>query len=270
VKHVNIPANTSSVKVASLAGYDSHELGPNEGNATYDGATIAAKAICRISGPMNGHVVARVIHIDTPSFGPVIDLTAVGLVSESALDWVSISPLGGYVVAEGDFGDGHEDTRKVFDASSGTLLHTWNDYRGQHLDLGVDNAGHEVMVHPTGEAPYTHHTIMRRLDTGAPTEIDSGQTVSYNWHIGARSPNLPLAVVTQNDSDGHDWDGRIVTVALNAANAVAKVCRHFCLNTDYDSAPKACASPSGTRIFFASNWSTSSNRPMQGYIVSGW
>jgi hypothetical protein len=255
----NPVTNTTTVKVAAVLGYTAHEMGPNEGNPTYDGSKLVAKAV-RSS---DSHVVARLINIDAGTVGVVIDMTAAGLVD---LDWVSISPLGTYVVAEGDFGLGRSDTRKVWNASTGALVQTITNYGGQHIDLGVDASGNEVLFSVTGSSPYSHGAFMQRLSDGAATGLSPTGISSFNWHVSTR-PNLRTGVLSVNDSLGFTYDGMLVGVHLGTPNVVTPYCHHYSNNIDYDSAPKACMSPSGTRVLFASNWGDASGRPMQTYVV---
>ena len=110
---------------------------------------------------------------------------------------------------------------------------------------------------------------MRRLDTGA-VDILSAANSSFNWHAGTRAYGIPVGTVSVNDRLGYAWDGQIVTVGLAASPTITPICSHYSNNIDYDSAPKAVMSPSGTRILFASNWGDASGRPMQTYVVEGW
>lgn len=254
--------NVTTVKVAASSLYDSHEMGPNEGNPSYDGSKLVAKAR-RIS---DSHIVARVLNVDAGTYGQVIDLTAAGM---TFLDWVSISADGGYVVAEGNFGSGRQDERKIWNASTGLPVQQWTDYLGQHIDLGIDAAGNPVMCSITGQSPYTHAAFMRRLSDGLLTGLSPTNVSSFNWHVGARSYGNPTMTVSVNDRIGFTWDGMIVLVHLGTPNVNQLVCHHYNNNTDYDSAPKAVQSPSGTRVLFASNFMSSTGRPMQTFVAEG-
>jgi uncharacterized protein YjdB len=260
VGHWNVRTNVSTVKVAAVSGYTSNELGPSEGNVSYDGRWMVAKAV-RTS---DNHIVGRVIDIDGGQLGPVVDLTAAGLVT---LDWVSISAGGAYIVAEGDFGLGRSDTRKIYRASDGALISTWSDYLGQHVDLGIDAAGNEVMFSATSQSPYTHGWYARRLLDG----VTSGRTptgvTSYNWHVSNRMNGRPgWGVGSTNDNTGETFDGEIYMLALDGSQRVERLAHHRANQIDYDSYPFPTPSPDGKRVVFASNW-MSSGRPIQTYVV---
>jgi hypothetical protein len=260
VGHWNVRTNVSTVKVPAVAGFTSHELGPSEGGLSYDGRYIAAKAV----RTADNHVVARVLDVDAGTTGPVIDMTAAGLVS---LDFVSISALGGYVLAYGDFGGGSTQHVRVWRAATGALVGTWNDYTMGHLDLGVDGAGNEVVYSAVGQSPYSHHFITRRLSDGAITDL-SGAWTSYNWHSGTRN-NLRRGwgYSAVNDRTGYPLDGEIFAMKLDGSQQIQRLAHHRANNVDYDSAPFPTASPDGKRVVFASNWGASTGRPVQAYIV---
>jgi hypothetical protein len=253
VRHWNVRTNTSTLKVAAVAGYTSNEIGPSEGNLSDDGRYLVAKAV-RSS---DGHTVARVIDIDGGTTGAVIDISVVG-----ALDWVSISALGGYVVAYGD-----DQKTRVWSRATGALVGNWQDYTFGHYDLGVDAAGNEVAFGAVGQSPYSHHFIARRLDSGAIVDL-TGAVTSYNWHAGTRNTSRHgWGVAATNDNTGYPLDGEIYGVKLDGSLQVERYAHHRSNNIDYDSAPFPSASPDGKRVVFASNWGASTGRPVQTYVV---
>jgi hypothetical protein len=261
VGHWNVRTNVSTVKVAAVSGYTSNELGPSEGNVSYDGRWMVAKAV-RTS---DSHIVGRVIDIDGGTVGPVVDLTAAGL---KTLDWVSISAGGAYIVAEGDFGLGRSDTRKIYRASDGALISTWSDYLGQHVDLGMDGAGNEVMFSATSQSPLTRHWYARKLSDGSSVSDRTPIGVtSYNWHVSNRMNARPgWGLGSTNDNTGEPFDGEIYMLALDGSQRIERLAHHRANLIDYDSSPFPTPSPDGKRVVFASNW-MSSGRPVQTYVV---
>jgi hypothetical protein len=259
VRHWNVRTNTGTVRVPAVAGYGSNEMGPSEGNLSADGRYLAAKAV-RAS---DGHLVARVLDVDGGSAGPVIDLTAAGVTD---LDWVSVSAGGGYVVAYGVI-DGARQRTRLWSRATGAPVGYWQDYTFGHYDLGLDAAGNEVAFGAVGQSPYAHHFIARRLDGGAITDL-TGSVTSYNWHAGTRSTARPgWGYAATNDRTGYAFDGEIYAVNLAGGGRVERYAHHRANNTDYDSAPFPTASPDGKRVVFASNWGSSTSRPVQTYVV---
>jgi len=259
VRHWNVRTNTGTVRVPAVAGYGSNEMGPSEGNLSADGRYLVAKAV-RAS---DGHLVARVLDVDGGSAGPVIDLTAAGVTD---LDWVSVSAGGGYVVAYGVI-DGARQRTRLWSRATGAPVGYWQDYTFGHYDLGLDAAGNEVAFGAVGQSPYAHHFIARRLDGGAITDL-TGAVTSYNWHAGTRSTARPgWGYAATNDRTGYAFDGEIYAVNLAGGGRVERYAHHRANNTDYDSAPFPTASPDGKRVVFASNWGSSTSRPVQTYVV---
>jgi hypothetical protein len=256
VGHWNVRTNTSTVKVAAVSGYSSNELGPSEGNLSRDGRYLAAKAV-RSS---DSHLVARVIDIDGGTTGAVIDLTAANI---GKLDWVSISAGGNYVVAYGTI-DGTGQRTKVW-RRDGTAVGYWTDYILGHYDLGFDQAGNEVAFGAVASGSAAKHYIARRLDTGAVTDLTGSAVTSYNWHAGARGP-AGWGYASTNDNSGA-LAGEIYAFKLDGSGTVQRYAHHRTNNIDYDSAPFPTAAPDGKRVVFASNWGSSTGRPVQAYVV---
>jgi hypothetical protein len=260
VRHWNVRTNASTVKVAAVAGYTANEMGPSEGNLSYDGAYLVAKAI-RTS---DAHLVARVLNIDAGTAGAVIDLTAANITN---LDWVSVSAGGGYVAAYGVI-DGANQRTKVWNRSTGALVGYWQDYTFGHYDLGLDASGNEVAFGAVGQSPYAHHFITRRLDNAAITDQSPAAT-SYNWHVSTRNVTRPgWGYAATNDRTGYALDGQVYAVKLDGSMTSERWAFHMANNTDYDSAPFPVPTPDGTRVMVASNWLSSTARPIQTYVVS--
>lgn len=259
----NVRTNVSTTRIAAVAGYTNNEIGPSEGNLSYDGAYLVASA----TRTSDGHKVARVLNVNAGTVGVVIDLTAAGLVS-GGLDWVSVSPLGGYVVAEGDFGLGRQDTRKIWNRSTGAFLTTWSDYLGQHFDMGADSSSNEVLFSATGQSPITKHWYARRLDNGTVSDRTPLGVTSYNWHVSNRD-NLRLnwGLGVTNDRTNMPFDGEIYMLRLSGTQAVERWGKHRAINVAYNDAPHPVPSPDGRRIVFSSNWGTSGG-PIQAYVLS--
>jgi hypothetical protein len=258
VKHWNAVTNTTTTKVAAVSGYTNNELGPSEGNVSYDGSKLVAKA----TRSSDGHIVARVLNVDAGTAGVVIDLTAAGAVN---LDWVSISATGAHVVAFATF-DGQWGRVKVWNASTGALVGYYNDAVYGHSDLGVDQDGNDVLF-----GSVTHRLVMRDLATGVTTYL-SGAQGSYNFHQSTRASSDPGWALYSDNGTGYDFGGWLIRSKLDAVNDNQFVCKTFVYNPfgDYSSASFGVPSPSGTRVMFASDWGETDLRPIQVYVAEGW
>jgi hypothetical protein len=261
VKHWNARTNTATTKVAAVAGYTSNEMGPSEGNVSYDGNYVVAKAI-RSS---DSHVVARVININAGTVGVVIDLTAAGA---TALDWVSVSAGGGYVVAMATY-DGAWGRIKVWNRATGALVGyygTNSDTHFSHADLGLDQSGNEVIFGATAGI-YNHMNVMQRLDNGQASGL-TPVTTDYNYHSSTRNNARPgWGLFSDNHvPGGYPFDGEIYAVRLGGGQFVQRLAHHRAINQAYNDAPMPVPSPDGRRVVFSSNWGTAGG-PIQTYVV---
>jgi WD40 repeat protein len=257
VFHWNVRTNTNTVKFRP-SGYTGASFGSYEGNPSRDGRYVTVQA----TRSSDLHVVAFTVDVDGGSKSADIDLTAANI---SSLDWVSLSEAGGFVVAYGTI-DGRAQRTKVW-RRDGTPVGYWQDYTFGHYDLGLDGAGNEVAFGAVGQAPYAHHFIARRLDTGTITDL-SGPITSFNWHASTRSTARPgWGYAATNDRTGFPLDGEIYAVKLDGSLSIERYAHHRANNVDYDSAPFPTPSPDGRRVLFASNWGDASGRPVQAYVA---
>lgn len=255
--HWNVRTNASTARFRP-SGYSGASFGSYEGNPSRDGRYIAVQA----TRASDGHLVVFVADIDGASKSADIDLTTANI---GNLDWVSISEGGGYVVAYGTI-DGRAQRTKVW-RRDGTSVGYWQDYTFGHYDLGLDAAGNEVAFGAVGQAPYAHHFISRRLETGAIVDL-SGAITSFNWHATTRNTARPgWGYAATNDKTGFALDGEIYAVKLDGSFAVERYAHHRANNVDYDSAPFPTPSPDGRRVLFSSNWGDASGRPVQAYVA---
>jgi uncharacterized protein YjdB len=243
-------------KVAAVSGYTSNAMGPNEGNLSYDGAYLVAKAF-RSS---DGHLVARVLNVSAGTVGVVIDLNAAGIASDS-LDWVSISAGGDYVVAYGGIG-GVGQRVKVWDRASGALVGYWTDNNFGHFDLARTSAGTEIAFGAVAQGTNGKKFVTRALSSGTLT-VESPQT-SYNWHASSR--NLSRAdwgYAATNDASGPV--SREI-YAIKTDGSVQRYAHHRAVNQSYNEAPFPVPSPDGRRVVFSSNWDTAGGA-IQTYVM---
>jgi len=252
----NARTNVSTTKF-SVSGYSNGNMGPYEGNVSYDGKY----AVVNATRNSDGEAVAYVVDIDAGTKYPDIDLAAQGI---SNLDWISISALGGYVVSLSTV-NGSPAAVKVF-TKTGSVVQTWTDFRVGHLDLGVDQAGNEVMFTAPGSGTYAKRYIIRRLADGVITPLTP--PVTYNHHVSTRNYlRRGWAYAVTNDITGGPLDQTVYASKLDTSGVVERLARHRSTVIDYDSSPFAVPSPDGRRVLFDSNWGAASGRPVQTYVA---
>jgi WD40 repeat protein len=259
VGYWNVRTNASTMKVRA-SGYSDASFGSYEGNPSYDGRFVVIQA----TRSSDRHIVAFVVDADGGTKGSDIDLTSARITD---LDWVSISAGGGYVVAYATI-DGATQRSKVWNARTGALVGYWQDFTFGHYDLGIDASGNEVAFGAVGQAPYAHHFIARRLDTGAITDLTGVEVTSYDWHAGTRNQaRQGWGYGVPNDRTGFPFDGEIYAIKLDGSGTVERLAHHRANGVDYDSSPLPTPSPDGRRVLFSSNWGDPTGRPVQGYVV---
>ena len=256
VGHWNPRTNVTTPKF-SVRGYTGGLMGPWEGNVSYDGRY----AVVTATRTADNKQVAYVVDIDGGTKYPDIDLAAQGITN---LDWVSVSALGGYVVALGTI-NGLSQRAKVF-TKSGALVGDWSDLKLGHFDLGVDAAGNEVAFGGAASGTYAKRIIMRRLADGVLTPLT--EPVSFNWHASTRNNKRPgWGYITTNDATGSVFDMTVWAIKLDESGTVERLAHHRTNQTDYDASAFAVPSPDGRRVMFASNWGDASGRPVQAYVI---
>ncbi len=188
-------------------------------------------------------------------------------------DWVSISPLGNYVVV--DYADtvsrrfhGVEVYRRDF-----TFL--WQRGLGPgHSDLGLDENGDEVLVIGVYD-PDTNRSGIRavRLADGRETAL-----VDFYWafesHVSCRAEGRPgWCLISTYDGPGRltdsgmDWqplEDEVFWVKLDGSGTVERLAHHRSRRfgpgaedsdrSNYFAEPHATSSRRGDRVLFGSNW----------------
>ena len=242
----------------TTSGYSDVTFGSGEGNVSADGRHVVILA----TRTSDGRRVAYVNDVATGAKGPDLDLAANGF---TAVDWVSVSQLGGYVVAKGTV-DGTALRVKAW--SRATLAQTayWATDRMGHFDLGVDAAGREVAFGPASGGNYQTQYVTLDLATGAKAPMSPATT--WDWHASTRNTARPgWGYGVTNNATGFALAGEIYAVKLDGSQAVERYGRFRSTTTDYEAYPFPSPSPDGKRIAFRSNWGTADGRPIQTYVL---
>ena len=254
----NVRTGATATRVAA-SGYTGGWLGKGEGNPSTDGRYVPVVA----RRAADGREVVYVADAVAGTKSADLDPAAQGF---SDLDWAGVSQSGRYLFLFGT-ADGVWGRAKVYDRATLARVHYWTDYPTGHSDLGVDAAGNDVIFGVVGAAPYAHHFIARRLDTGAIADL-TGAVASYNWHATTRNTARPgWGYAATNDRRGYPLDGEVYAVKLDGSGLVERYAHHRANVTDYDAHPFPVPAPDGRRVLFRSNWGASGGRPVQAYVA---
>ena len=210
----------------------------------------------------------------------VYDILNDNIVSKMALpadlsdfDWVTISPLGNYVIIDyASLDTGRYKGVEVYDRNMKFL---WQKPLGfGHSDVGTDSKGNEILVLSYYDADSNESYITKyRLSDGAETKLISHAWFEYD-HISCRNTgNKGWCIVSTYDGEGRltddsltwvPFEDEIFELNLDTAEVVRRLAHHHSRrfspstpNADssmYFAEPHATVSRIGTRILFASNW----------------
>jgi len=244
VGHWNVRQDSQAMKYEEPGGFHGGGFGPWEGNLSNDGNYVVVDAF-----DSDEQIMFWAVNISTGErVSPIIAAADLGL---DSIDWVSISPLGRYIVVSRDSHD-----QRVLDVHGGETVASW-EHMG-HYDLGVDADGNEVAFNAEG--------VMRRLSDGSPTELVSTGTTDYHsstrnvsalgWGYGSLMGSGPL-------------DGEIVAEELKPGGGIRRLVHHRSSGASaggYDHSVFATASPDGLRVLYRSDWGDSSS-PVYGFVA---
>ncbi|MGA2298108.1 MAG: T9SS type A sorting domain-containing protein [FCB group bacterium] len=210
----------------------------------------------------------------------VYDIINDSIVSKMALpdslsdfDWVSISPLGNYVVIDyASLDTGRYKGVEVYDRN---LHFLWQKPLGfGHSDVGTDSKGNEILVLSFYDSVSNESYITKyNLSDGAETRLINHAWYEYD-HISCRNTaNKGWCLVSTYDGEGRltddsltwtPFEDEIFEVNLDTAGLVRRLAHHHSRrfspstpNSDssmYFAEPHATISRTGTRVLFASNW----------------
>jgi hypothetical protein len=212
-------------------------------------------------------------------------------------DWVSISPLGDFFIADyqatacpssgGD--EAHPCDLMIFDTSL-HYLRTINTKGGHicvaHGDLALNSNGREVFVF---QDACTDFISMVDLQTGTTTKligpIDFSSTTGnpyLSFHISGQAYNRPgwvLVSTTDDSNKSSTWmDKQVFAVELKPNGRVVRLAHDHtvrCLEGDlcYWAEPHGSVNRDFTRVLFTSNWGRLGTAQIDMYMVvlpKGW
>jgi hypothetical protein len=240
-------------ELIDLSEYNYCSFGDGEGNFSADGTKAAVYAL-----RPDGVKVIFVANVVTKTKEPDIEVTT--------LDNCTISPLGNYIVIDGDFSGG-SDRIQVRKASDGRVLWTESRYGvPSHWDVQVDQNGDEVVAGVGKSSSFDGRVIKRRLSDGKITVIvDKG----YASHTSGRNIRRPGWVyVTYNlrdESSYYPYQNEIVAVKLDGTR-IERLGNIHSNSFTYVAEAHGSPSPDGLRVIFASDWD-SGQLPIQAYVI---
>ncbi|MDT0558732.1 T9SS type A sorting domain-containing protein [Ichthyenterobacterium sp. W332] len=237
----------------SYSGYTNTSLGDYTGNFSQDGTKAAILA----TRSADGMRVAFAVDLENNIKYPDIELPG------TIVDFITISPLGNYIIVNANFGTGYDRSR-VFTIQGDQTGPFWSEYgRPSHFDVAIDENGDEVAV-GVDKTVNDGRIIKRRLSDGQATVLTPG---GYASHASARSLNRPGWVYTYMSSST-SWQpylNELVAVKLDGSR-VERICKSRNAMNLYENQAQPCPSPSGGRVMFASDWGNN-NVPIQCYVV---
>lgn len=232
-------------------GYSNTSMGYT-GNWSDDAHKIAMFA----TRNSDGKTVVFALDTQTGTKYPDIDASSIDI------DYVSISPLGNYILINGNFGQGSDRT-KIYDLNGNQVGPYWSEYgRPSHFDMAVDQNGDEVAVGV--DKANGQGIIKRKLSNGEVTVLVSG---CWGIHVSARSLGRP-GWAYASTSTSTSWGprlGEIIAFKLDGSR-VERICHARNEFSDYQNEAHPCPSPSGGRVIFATDWGTN-GLPIQGYVA---
>ena len=246
--YFNVQTGKQSI-IRTFFDYTRINLGPWEGNLSYDGQMVAFYA-----EKANGQVDAFAYNITTNTTYSPLELNS------STIDWVSISASGQYVVIN------YSDTdSKTYDLNM-NLVATFAE-NISHYDLGIDNEGDDAasgVKKPDGEGVLVKHN----LHDGTATVLTPGLSGKiYGTHTSTRNFLLPGWSYSSFNVERPVYKDEVVAVKMDGSGKVRRFCQTHNNETDYVSEIQPVPSPAGKRVMFSSNWGEIDGRPVGTYVA---
>ena len=210
----------------------------------------------------------------------VYDITADSVISKlelpltlSDFDWVSISPLGNYVVV--DYATGNTGRFEGIEVYDKKLNFIWQKPLGAgHSDLGIDADGNEVLVMDYYDSGTNSDFVKKlRLSDGKETSLLE-LSWQFDLHISCRNEARSEwcfvstfdgeARLTDDSTSWLPFEDEVFALKLDGSGEVQRIAHHhsrrFSPTTPdrdhsvYWAEPHATVSRKGERILFGSNW----------------
>jgi len=258
-----------------------------EGNMSNDGRYYAV--VGQVYDYITYEVTFKDIVVCDLQTNTEISVLSIPQDSISSFDWVSISPLGNYVVV--DYANeitGRYNGVELYDRN---LNFIWQKPLGAgHSDLGVDANGDEVLVMDIYDpVENVYHIKKFQLSDGQETTLLSVSQL-FDLHISLQNQQRSeWCFISTFDSPGRltdvgiSWlpfEDEIFAVKLDGSGEVQRIAHHHSRryspstpdpdNSVYWAEPHATVSRDGSRILFGSNWreDVESDSSVDTYLVN--
>jgi len=216
VTSLNVRTGAQST-IATVPGSGDLTFGGYTGNISDDGRWVI---VSRGHNPVTACWLLDLTTGATTSLGYVSDFVA--------LDYATVSPLGTYVLMNGETGAGIDRTR-IYNRATGALVQNWTESgRPSHADLTVNEAGEEIVVGVSQVGggysnPEDGRIIVRRMSDGAVTRLTE---YGYGLHASSRNRFARSAGFVASFGDlGSPWShpraAMLVSVRSPGASRVA-------------------------------------------------
>ncbi len=259
--HPGTPYTTTKQTLTTLASFDALYFGPSEGNQ--DG---------------QDKYIAMLGKSGTTATGIVWDLQLNKEVSRlqlpqafDAIDWISISPSGKYVVVMTN-----ADATYIYNRDF-TGYRQLTPGRG-HADMGYDASGKEVIVHFEWFNWPVHSQIWSTPLDGSPSTLQFGNALfrdTCQSHISMRAlgrPGWVYVSVNNNCTGNNGIEKEVFSIPLDGSGAVAGKERAnqwaytYSSCQSYDRLVFGVPNRDGSKVMFASDWGDTSGE-IDSYVA---
>lgn len=190
-----------------------------------------------------------------------------------SFDWISISPLGNYVVV--DYADNTSERYHGVEVYDRQFNLKWQKPLGAgHSDLGLDEDGAEVLIMDVYDSD-SNFTYIKKFSLNNNNELTLlGISPDFDIHESCRNMSRPgwvyistfdyVGRLTDSISNWLPFEDEVFALKLDGSGDVQRFAHHHSRryspetpdpdNSNYFSEPHATVNKSGNKILFGSNW----------------
>ena len=267
---VSLRGAVSIETLRTFSDYDFFAMGPGEGNLDYNDEFIA------FAGLKNNILHAIIYNIKSNEFIeyplPDISWEPENKNQEADdLDWLSVSPLGNYLLINGKIDDEHAFIKQY--------SINWGERRVNYMGILANTRGHgDMAIDDNGDQVYVQFSIYPNHDKRIEMFNLENQTattlLSDNYgggHISCRNYKRPgWCYLSTTGTKGNDrFYAEVFAVKLDGSGTVERFAQtHTGIipNTETLRSSHGVVNPDGTKILFRSNWNNRRNY----FVTEAW